>query len=604
MVKWVYDSKKLAMTPENKDLVGTEILIRNTPHGLKVQDIKYKKAFIISSDDDITIIDGPKNQSICADYKRAVTIAKEIRKVYPNSKFANPDTLLKYRAEELHEMFSADDKAVLRCILEEVSTADIDKYVDSINEVGDYLLGNKWSVGKTPGADPTKHGVKDLIKALPSAGLSFLICPPATIIRLIGAVRQRAEKRYVKSIFNPNRYLDFIATEKQKTQAEDDLKKKSQYYYSRLYNGEIIRVVGSSILEAKEMIMAIEHKDIIPRYANWNNALKLHVSGGNSAEDPSVINTSNTDNFIMWVIKFKDGEACYAFGRADANDKENIKEAAIESRKSVVEYYKSIKYRDEDNNKKKSQRHDQWDEDTMKLFKVPDIEDMIRIDNPNAYKMITETNYKMFTEPTTSPLYWEEQGQVSYRINVKFGEFTVPLANDKEYRALVDILSKDQGGFNLPTKTMIARCFSMDTPRVWKKVKYSSTDWFFILTNEDPQNAENKGYSFRSSISEDAKKNIIAYETAIELAINQGVKNKTISEKTREQYNKIKQINASYSNSMYYDTNNFTPPTDNNATRDVIEKWYSDWPNVTTAVKIDRHTNANIEQNIRYKETA
>lgn len=505
--------------------------------------------------------------------------------------------------------FSAEDKALLRCILEEVSTDDINKYIDSINEAGDYLVGNKWSVGQTPGV--TDKGIKGLAKALPSAALSFLVCPPATILRLIGAVRQSAEKRYVKSIFNPNRWLDFIATEKQKTEAKEELIKKTQYYYTRLYNGEILRVVGSSILEAKEMIMAIEHKDIIPRYENWNRALNLHIDGKteDTVSDPSIINTKNIDNFIMWVIKFKDGEACYAFGRADATDKEDIMKAAIESRKSVVEYYRSIKYRDEDNDKKKSQSHASMDDDLLKLFKVPDIEDMIRIDNPNAYKMITNNNYKMFTEPSTSPLYWEEQGQVSYRINVKFGEFTVPLASDKEYKALLDILSTDGAGFN---KVIEDNVLSEEIPdETWYRAVCPNKDWFIVIgksqnvTNTDDETKTNVNTPQKTDINE-IKKTVAAYETAIELAITQGVKNKTISEKTREQYNKIKQINSAYSSNIYVencDRSTFSHPKIH-SNRTEISNWYRDWPMETVATKIDRHTNMSVEQGIRYKDAA
>lgn len=607
MVKWVYDSKKCQMVPAESQTVNSGIIVSNTSKGLKILDTKYKKTFILTNDDKINIIDGPNRQSVCTDYKRAVDIAKEIQKRRPKSKFANPEYLLQYNPKSIDESFSSKDKAALKHILEEVSPDQIDRYVNSINEVGDYALGNKWSVGQTPGADSSKHNTIDRLKALPSAALSFLICPAASLLRLMGAVRIRAEKRYIKSMINPNRWADYIATEKQKV--ADELIKNTQYYYSRLANGEIIRVVASSVLEAKEMVMAIEHKDIIPRYENWNNALKLHVpdpdDDGQDKLDPSVINAKNLDNFIMWVIKFKDGEACYAFGKQDASDKEDILKAAKESRKAIVEYYRRIKYHDEDNDKRKSQSHARFDEDLEKLFKVPLVEDMIRIDNPAAYKLITESNYKMFTEPGTGQIYWQEQGQVSYKINVKFGEFTVPLATDKEYKALIDALSNDQGGsggFNTVTYKML------DTPIAnphWYKVIGPNKDWFIVISEEPTENADQKNITIK-----DARDLYTSYEKAIEEAVNQCVKNKTISEKTKEQYIRNKQLYSSHSNNVTLEDSSdmgmstFKHP--DNGLNDVekIKLWYSDWPQNTTAVKLDRETGRSLEQSVKYGDVA
>lgn len=609
MTKWIYDSNQCRMIP--KDTINTGIIISNTSKGIKILDTKYKKTFVLTNDDKIDIVSGLNRQSICTDYKRAKEIAAEIQKRRPKSKFTNPEVLLKYKPELANEGFSAADKAALRCILEEVSPNQVDMYVDSINEVGDYALGNKWSVGQTPGADASKHNLKGLTQALPSAALSFLICPGASLLRLMGAVRMRAEKRYVKSIFNPNRWADFVATEKQKNEAEDTLKKKTQYYYSRLANGEIIRVVGSSVLEAKEMIMAIEHKDIIPRYQNWNKELKLHTPDLDDSKqdklDPSIINAKNIDNFIMWVIKFKNGEACYAFGRPDASDKEEIKKSAIKSREAVVEYYKKIRYRDEDNNKIKTQSHNILDDETItQLLKVPEIDDMIRIDNPTAYKLITESNYKMFTEPVTSQLYWQEQGQVSYKINVQFGEFTVPLATDKEYKALIDTLSNEQGGhggFEIVTDNKILNHFESISQPHWYKVIGPNKDWFIIVADK----LEGAAADDQKSITiKDAKDIFAAYEKAIEEAINQCVKNKEISEKTKDQYTKLRQINSTYSSNITLEDSDairgFNHPDNSITDPEKIRQWYSAWPQNTTAVKLDRDTGRSLEQSIKYRE--
>ena len=302
MPKWVYDPKTASMVPVKHT---NELEFQMTGAGFKISDHKHNLIFTVGPDDSISFNDRGIHQYLFTDYRTAAIVAQRIRRVYPNSRFATTEGLLTWRkgahpeldCPHYNESMSADDKAMLRCLLEEVDASDIDKYVESLNETGYWLgLGGKSSVGQTPGT--TQHGLKGALNALPSMVLSFLVCPPATILRWIGAVRARAEKRWLKTRINPNRWLDFVATPWEREKANKELNEKSQYYYTRLANGEILRVVGSSTLEAKEMVMAIEHKDIIPRYAEWNNKLRLHESIEEN-DDNTVINTSNTNDFIM-----------------------------------------------------------------------------------------------------------------------------------------------------------------------------------------------------------------------------------------------------------------------------------------------------------------
>ena len=601
MPKWVYDPKTASMVPVKHT---NELEFQMTGAGFKISDHKHNLIFTVGPDDSISFNDRGIHQYLFTDYRTAAIVAQRIRRVYPNSRFATTEGLLSWRKgaypeldhPHYNESMSADDKAMLRCLLEEVDASDINKYVESLNETGYWLgLGGKSSVGQTPGT--TQHGLKGAINALPSMVLSFLVCPPATILRWIGAVRARAEKRWLKTRINPNRWLDFVASPWEREKANKELNEKSQYYYTRLANGEILRVVGSSTLEAKEMVMAIEHKDIIPRYAEWNNKLRLHESIEEN-DDNTVINTSNTNDFIMWVIKFKNGEACYAFGKPDASDKEEIKEKAIESRKAIVDYYKKIKYRDEDNGDRKTQRHSGLkfngeNEELAKLFKVPEIDDMIRIENPTSYRLITENNFKNFSEPTTNTLRWEENGFINYKINTRFGEFNIPLSSDREFKVLIDLLNKPTGGFNEINSNVLND--HLNSAYIWYKVTLPNGDW--IITPNTPSG--NNGSSIRNSL----ENTINLYEKSIEEALNEGVKQKLISEETKKQFQKIKQINSQYPGIRMVDSStiDFDHPE---GTIDEIRQWFSEWANNTVANKIDRRTENVIGRGIQYRNVA
>lgn len=450
-----------------------------------------------------------------------------------------------------HNNMTSNDKAMLRCLMEEVDAKDIDKFVESINETGYWFgLGGNSSVGQTPGI--TQHGMKGLVNALPSMILSFLVCPSATILKWMGAVRKRSEARWLKTRINPNRWLDFVATpyekqEKIKDQIRKEMAENTQYYYTKLANGEILRVVGSSTLEAKEMVMALEHKDIIPRYAEWNNALSLTGNSENNDNVSIAPQTSDSIPYIMWVIKFNNGEACYAFGKTDASDKEDIMKAAIESRKTMVKYYKSIKYKDEDNDDRKKQKHNgigSEEDEIMKQFVVPKIDDMIRITNPSSYKIIAEENYKDFSTPQTSPMYWSPNGNIVYKINFNnIGTITLPLRSSLEVKSVLTELVKVEGGFGKKIAELCNSALRNSNNIEYAKVIGANKDFFII-----PCVTNGNGSGVEPVISTGQTKD---YFLNIEEEIKNVIDNVDISKESKQDCKKYQ--NSNRQTSIYYD---------------------------------------------------
>lgn len=539
MSKWVYDPKTASMVPVKHT---NELDFQMTGAGFKISDHKHNLIFTVGPDDSISFNDRGIHQYLFTDYRTAAIVAQRIRRVYPNSRFATAEGLLSWRRgahpeldhPHYNESMSADDKAMLRCLLEEVDNKDAEKYVESLNETGYWFgLGGKSSVGQTPGT--TQHGVKGLVNALPSAVLSFLICPPATILRWIGAVRKRSEARWLKTRINPNRWLDFVATpwekqEKVREQIRKEMAENTQYYYTKLANGEILRVVGSSTLEAKEMVMALEHKDIIPRYEEWNNTLSLT----SDSEDNVSISPNGKTPYIMWVIKFDNGEACYAFGKPDASDKEDIMEKAIESRKTMVEYYKHIRYRDEDNGDRKKQRHGgigSEDDEFLKLFTVPKIDDMVKINNPSSYKIIGEENYKDFSTPQTGRIEWSPNGNIVYKINFNnIGTITLPLRSPLEVKTVLSELVKAEGGFAKKIAEL-CNCGRKNYNQIdCTKIVGANKDFFIV-----PCINNNNVTGVEPTISVSQAKD---YFLSIEEEIRNVVENADISKESKQDYKK------------------------------------------------------------------
>ena len=232
-------------------------------------------------------------------------------------------------------------------------------------------------------------------------------------------------------------------------------------------------------------------------------------------------------------------------------------------------------------------------EELRELFKVPEIDDMIRIENPTSYRLITENNFKNFSEPTTNALRWEENGFINYKINTRFGEFNIPLSSDREFKVLIDLLNKPTGGFNEINSNVLND--HLNSAYVWYKVVLPNGDW--IITPNTPSSGNS------SAIRNSLENTINLYEKSIEEALNEGVKQKLISEETKKQFQKSKQINSQYSGIKLVDSStiDFDHPE---GTIDEIRQWFSEWANNTVANKIDRRTENVIARGIQYRNVA
>lgn len=603
MPKYVYDPKSMTMVPQQKR--GIEYTM--TGEGIRITDNDNHIQFVITRNDECKL-PGRRIEFDCKRYdsNTARQIAGRVQRIYPNSKyrdfryfaknFANP-----YDFDELGENvnITPEDKALLRSISESYEPGNALEYVEHLNEA-DYFVGvpnAASSQGQTPGVHQT--GVSGLVKALPSALFTFLVCPPAAIMGLIGAIHTRAEKRWVKSFINPNRWMDFIAYPAEKKQkVVDKIKEKMaencKYYYTRLANGEILRVVGCSTLEAKEMIMAIERKDIIPRYDQYDKSLNLRDN-----RESTYIKTpdaSSNNNYIMWVIKFNNGEACYAFGTPDASDKEDIMEKAIESREAMVEYYKKIVYHDEDNDEKKKQKHrtgiDKEKRDDgeaeKRLFKVPEIDDMIRIENPGAYKIIDESNFKEFTEPQTSPLTWQPAGRTVYKFKLsKFGEFTLPVANDMEVKAVLDRICSLTGIF--ASLIRLSAIFEKRNGSTVKYCKCSNDNRDYFIMPFDDQNDSNHTTEAVSGYCPKTITEAAAHAKVLFDCLSTAMEDEHISNKTQKEY-RSNRANAGRYNTI---------PIDGDADGTIH---ISDWEKGIYYQKIDARTQEPLSAAVLYAD--
>ena len=251
-------------------------------------------------------------------------------------------------------------------------------------------------------------------------------------------------------MFNSKTWLDFIATpsEKQdelKQKMKDAFAKKTQFYYTTLANGEILKVPAVNTLEAKDMVLAITRKELIPRYKDLDSSnshiLKEVSNNGQVSHEPGI--SAGQGSYIadtitysdreckMWAVKFSDGQCCYMFGPEGQRDE--IKKKAQESKKGIIDYYKKVKLKGkkgDDNEDSKKLKHkgigtDTKDgtEDLDEMFVYPTVDDMYEIKNTGMYKMITEENEKDFSTPTTGqPSPWQP---LDYPI------YTIPIGNDQ-----------------------------------------------------------------------------------------------------------------------------------------------------------------------------
>ena len=430
--------------------------------GLKVTDHDLPASFIILRDtDEIGYANGRAATSVkIFDIRKSRMIADRVKKIMPNSKYTNYTYFCK-GVKTLESLMSEEDINLLESLLEQYGETAINESVSNIvdnmlNEgYGPSVADPKWSDNQTRGATdvgPKKRlrGLGGFVKTLPSMAISFLICPPLACIQLLGAVRHRMEKKWLRKLFNSKTWLDFIAnpSEKQeelKQKMKDAFAEKTQYYYTTLANGEILKVPAVNTLEAKDMVLAITRKELIPRYKDLDSSnshiLKEVSNNGQVSHEPGI--SAGQGSYIadtitysdreckMWAVKFSDGQCCYMFGPEGQRDE--LKKKAQESKKGIIDYYKKVKLKGkkkDDNEDSKTLKHKGIGTDTKdgtevldEMFVYPTVDDMYEIKNTGMYKMITEENEKDFSTPTTGqPSPWQP---LDYPI------YTIPIGNDQ-----------------------------------------------------------------------------------------------------------------------------------------------------------------------------
>ena len=451
--------------------------------GLKVTDHDLAASFIILRDtDEIGYANGRAATSVkIFDIRKSRMIADRVKRIMPNSKYTNYTYFCK-GVKTLESLMSEEDTNLLESLLEQYGETAINESVSNIvdnmlNEgYGPSVAEPKWSDNQTRGATdvgPKKRlrGLGGFVKTLPSVAISFLICPPLACIQLLGAVRHRMEKKWLRKLFNSKTWLDFIAnpSEKQdelKQKMKDAFAEKTQYYYTTLANGEILKVPAVNTLEAKDMVLAITRKELIPRYkdldSDKSHILKVVSENGKVEDKPGI--SAGQGSYIadtikypdrkckMWAVKFSDGQCCYMFGPEGQRDE--LKKKAQESKKGIIDYYKKVKLKgkkNDDNKDSKTLKHKGIGTDTKdgtevldEMFVYPTVDDMYEIKNTGMYKMITEENEKDFSTPTTGqPSPWQP---LDYPI------YTIPIGNDQNnqghYAATLKLVasSTDEAG--------------------------------------------------------------------------------------------------------------------------------------------------------------
>lgn len=467
--------------------------------GLKVTDHDLPASFIILRDtDEIGYANGRAAISVkIFDIRKSRMIADRVKRIMPNSKYTNYTYFCK-GVKTLESLMSEEDTTLLEGLLEQYGKAAINESVSNITDsilnegYGPSVLQPKWSDNKTRGAvdvGPNKKRLKGLggfVKTLPSMAISFVICPPLACIQLLGAVRHRMEKKWLGKLFNTKTWLDFIATpsEKQeelKQKMKDAFAKKTQFYYTTLANGEILKVPAVNTLEAKDMVLAITRKELIPRYkeldSDKSHILKEVSNNGQVSREPGIsagqgnriadtITYSDRD-CKMWAVKFSDGQCCYMFGPEGQRDE--IKEKAQESKKGVIDYYKKIKLKGkdgDDNEDSKTLKHKGIGTDTKdgtefldEMFVYPTVDDMYEIKNTGMYEMITEDNEKDFSTPTTGqpgawqpldyPIFTIPIGQSSNQPNKYAATFKIVASTSKEAGEIVKRILEDNDFKNI-----------------------------------------------------------------------------------------------------------------------------------------------------------
>lgn len=229
------------------------------------------------------------------------------------------------------EIISDKDKIILDQFISKYGLNESIKYINSlsineseikhnrlINSVEDHL--NEYMIGtqsakssslQTAGkTDPIK---KAMIKSIPGFVTALILSWPGTLLAALGAIEHRSEQRWLKTMFNPNYWLDFISgrnpdktdnkekvkkrtidastnnsylynkseydslsKEEKEKLTKEAIKEKAKMYYAELSNKEVIRVKALDQYAAKDQI-----KKII-EFTPYNKLMQRHEYGMNS----------------------------------------------------------------------------------------------------------------------------------------------------------------------------------------------------------------------------------------------------------------------------------------------------------------------------------
>ena len=140
MPKWVYDPKTCSMVQKDHN---NDLEFHMLGMGFEICDYKNKVQFVVTPDDKIIFRDRAIHHYIYTDFRRAAIVAQRIRRVYPNSKYGDAQALLSWRRNNINnESMTPDDKAMLRCLLEEVDNQDVQniKVPDNLMPTADNSL--------------------------------------------------------------------------------------------------------------------------------------------------------------------------------------------------------------------------------------------------------------------------------------------------------------------------------------------------------------------------------------------------------------------------------------------------------------------------------
>ena len=166
-------------------------------------------------------------------------------------------------------MMTREDKKILEYLTESYNPRALNESVDAINE---YLFNTDRTVSsaeRTKGM--TDKGMPGLLKAVPSAVLTTAIFWPGALLALIGSLSVRAEKHWLKSIFDSNRWLDYISRPFSDKWGKDKDKDKKRDSSSDYVDDASANLENMSDAERKKLERQMVKENMKTYYAVMSN---------------------------------------------------------------------------------------------------------------------------------------------------------------------------------------------------------------------------------------------------------------------------------------------------------------------------------------------